>query len=146
MGGTGYVIIRSGALGAYVAKRGVEGFWVDAFWQDRDQGKVVDVTGMPLRSTIPTFIILPRVGAGNAFLGGLSAGLLLADGDMREGIVSKQPFELFFTPILAVLYASVAASFVVEQFGLPLLDTITGSWNGDEPMRRLRILQARHGA
>lgn len=42
------MIIRSGALGAYVRKQGEEGFWVDAFWQKEDQGKIVDVTGIRL--------------------------------------------------------------------------------------------------
>ncbi|KAF8524731.1 Ribokinase-like protein [Gautieria morchelliformis] len=107
-GGAGCVIIRSGALGAYMGKLGEDGLWIDAFWQDRDQGKVVDVTG-----------------AGNAFLGGLSAGLSLTDGNMEE----------------AVFYASVAASFVIEQFGLPRLDPTTGTWNCDEPMRRVRALK-----
>lgn len=43
--------------------------------------------------------------AGNAFLGGYVAGLSLSGGD---------PYE-------AALYATVSASFVVEQFGLPSL-------------------------
>lgn len=41
--GTGWVIIRSGGLGAYVASRGRKGEWIEAFW--KDQSKVVDVTG-----------------------------------------------------------------------------------------------------
>ena len=45
--GKGHVIIRSGALGAYVATRDKPGFWVDAYWADADIGKVVDVTGTP---------------------------------------------------------------------------------------------------
>ncbi|KAF8592543.1 Ribokinase-like protein [Ramaria rubella] len=111
--GKGYVIIRSGALGAYVKQRERSGVWVDAYWRETDQenGKIVDVTG-----------------AGNTFLGGLSAGLLLADGDVYE----------------AALYASVASSFAIEQFGLPRLQPETGTWNGDEPMRRLRVLRERH--
>lgn len=41
--GTGWVIIRSGGLGAYVVSRGRKGEWIEAFW--KDQSKVVDVTG-----------------------------------------------------------------------------------------------------
>jgi sugar/nucleoside kinase (ribokinase family) len=41
--GTGCVIIRSGAMGAYVATRVKGGQWVDAFWTDEE--KIVDVTG-----------------------------------------------------------------------------------------------------
>lgn len=39
------VIIRSGALGAYVATKADGGQWVDAFWTAEDSVKVVDVTG-----------------------------------------------------------------------------------------------------
>jgi len=41
------VIIRSGAMGAYVATRAKGGKWVDAFWTD-NKDKVVDVTGRSL--------------------------------------------------------------------------------------------------
>jgi len=69
-------------------------------------------------------------GAGNGFLGGLGAGLLLADGDVYK----------------AALYATVSASFIIEQEGLPHLSQ-TGEgeelWNSDSPSRRLAELQAR---
>jgi len=110
------VIIRSGAMGAYVATRAKGGKWVDAFWTD-NKDKVVDVTG-----------------AGNSFLGGLAAGLLLADGDIYE----------------ATLYATISAAFTVEQEGLPELSLTTAAsnlveeWNGDSPQRRLERLRTRH--
>jgi len=113
----GCVIIRSGAMGAYTATRIRGGQWVDAFWTDNAE-KVIDVTG-----------------AGNSFLGGLAAGLLLADGDIYE----------------ATFYATVSAAFTVEQGGLPnLSNTTTASnlveeWNGDSPQRRLEELRTRHG-
>ncbi|KAL5488120.1 hypothetical protein ACEPAI_6228 [Sanghuangporus weigelae] len=112
--GMGYVIIRSGALGAYVASRAHSGRWADAYWSVADAQKVVDVTG-----------------AGNSFLGGLSAGLLLTNGDVME----------------AVKYAAVSASFTIEQLGLPrLTKTAEGMelWNNDNPSRRLDELRARH--
>lgn len=43
--GHGSVIIRSGALGAYVMSRTTEGRWVEAFWGPNDLHRVVDVTG-----------------------------------------------------------------------------------------------------
>jgi len=45
----------------------------------------------------------------------------------------------------AVLYASVSASFVIEQEGLPLMEPDGGSWkwNGDSPQRRLSDLRNR---
>ena len=44
-GGEGAVIIRSGALGAYLKSRETQGKWIDAFWTASDFDKVVDVTG-----------------------------------------------------------------------------------------------------
>ena len=42
---SGWVIIRCGALGAYM-KRGMEkGMWVQAYWTAEDSDKIVDVTG-----------------------------------------------------------------------------------------------------
>ena len=47
----------------------------------------------------------------------------------------------------AVLYASVSASFIIEQEGLPHLELDAGSWkwNGDSPQRRLSELRQRAG-
>jgi len=113
--GGGCVIIRSGAMGAYVATREKGGRWIEAFWTDKDPHKIVDVTG-----------------AGNSFLGGLAAGLLLADQDIYK----------------AAFYATVSASFVIEQEGLPSISVAsadgTVKWNDDIPRRRLEELMARH--
>ncbi|GJE84589.1 Ribokinase-like protein [Phanerochaete sordida] len=115
--GKGAVIIRSGAMGAYILTRERGGRWVPAFWRPEDAAKIVDVTG-----------------AGNSFLGGLSAGLLLANGDVYE----------------ATLYATISPSFIIEQEGLPTLTRNIGDdgaiielWNGDTPQRRLEDLRAR---
>jgi sugar/nucleoside kinase (ribokinase family) len=62
-------IIRSGALGAYVLDAQGKGKWIEAYWKGEEVTEnIVDVTG-----------------AGNAFLGGLSAGLKLSSGDIFEG-------------------------------------------------------------
>jgi len=108
------VIIRCGAMGAYRYTCGKEGRWVEAFWTERNQERVVDVTG-----------------AGNAFLGGLSAGLHLNSGNIDQ----------------AMFYGAVSASFTVEQFGLPKLVESEGedeTWNGDLPSQRLAALMDRH--
>ncbi|GAA6060006.1 hypothetical protein JCM10212_001164 [Sporobolomyces blumeae] len=111
------VVIRSGAWGAYVLRRGRDpGFWVPAYYpyDDREaQVKVVDVTG-----------------AGNSFLGGLMAGLVLYPDDLEK----------------AVQCASVSASFIIEQFGLPLVSTDAAGvelWNGSSPSARLEQLRGR---
>ncbi|KAG6855060.1 hypothetical protein C0991_005989 [Blastosporella zonata] len=109
----GYVIIRSGELGAYVKSLSSKGQWIQAFWTAENSERIVDVTG-----------------AGNSFLGGLAAGLLLT-----EDVVQ------------ATFYASVSASFIIEQEGLPLLfqnEVGDSLWNDDVPQKRLKTLLARH--
>ncbi|KAJ6516082.1 Ribokinase-like protein [Mycena sanguinolenta] len=110
--GEGCVIIRSGSLGACVALKDQATRWVPAFWTSKDEHKVVDVTG-----------------AGNSFLGGLAAGLLLENGDVYQ----------------ATFHASVTASFVIEQAGLPTISVVNGTtlWNGDSPQIRLDELKKR---
>lgn len=66
--GSGWVVIRSGGLGAFAKSRDNAGTWIDAFWSKEESNKVVDVTG-----------------AGNSFLGGLAAGLEFGGGDVLEG-------------------------------------------------------------
>ncbi|KAG2118961.1 Ribokinase-like protein [Suillus discolor] len=113
---SGSVIIRSGALGAYVMTSDKKGRWVDAFWssaEDIDNLMVVDVTG-----------------AGNSFLGGFAAALSITNGNVYE----------------AALYASVSASFTVQQLGLPHLTVGSNGveeWNQDSPHRRLEALRQR---
>ncbi|KAF9263629.1 Ribokinase-like protein [Marasmius fiardii PR-910] len=104
------VVIRSGGLGAYVLTEKRGGKWIPAFWSDEDTKEVVDVTG-----------------AGNSFLGGLAAGLHIADGDVYE----------------ASLYGAVSASFAIQQGGLPTFSGTDGSWNQDFPARRLKVLRKR---
>lgn len=115
-GRKGWVIVRSGEMGAYVKSLASGGRWIDAFWTSSadDAGRVVDVTG-----------------AGNSFLGGLAAGLLLTNDVLK-----------------ATFYAAVSASFIVEQEGLPLLSRNKDHllWNDDFPRRRLDALVTRHGS
>jgi hypothetical protein len=109
---------------------------------------VKDVTGgewyfLLLYSCLGVGSTADPITAGNAFLGGYIAGLSHSSGD---------PYE-------AALYATVSASFVVEQMGLPVLLTPTPTataeqreqspssrserWNGDSPWNRLEALRAR---
>ncbi|EAU84575.2 hypothetical protein CC1G_00094 [Coprinopsis cinerea okayama7 len=86
---SGFIIIRSGALGAYVKSRSQEGKWIDAYWGDEDRERVVDVTGE--RRLLRLLAIEDETGsnvtsgAGNSFLGGLAAGILFSEGDVVEG-------------------------------------------------------------
>jgi len=86
---------------------------VNAYWSGpENSNNVVDVTG-----------------AGNSFLGGFAAGLILSHGDILE----------------AVLHGSVSASYIIEQLGLPNMShTINDSeelWNGDSPRDRLQKIR-----
>ncbi|CAE6522159.1 unnamed protein product [Rhizoctonia solani] len=115
--GSGHAVIRCGAMGAYTAtlEAGVaKGWWTPAYWTPANAGAVVDVTG-----------------AGNAFLGGLSAGLYLSNGDVRE----------------AILYATVSAAYTIQQLGLPRVEytdpEMIELWNGDRPQERLVLLRRR---
>jgi sugar/nucleoside kinase (ribokinase family) len=86
--GKGYVIIRCGALGACIAAREKGYKWVDAFWTAQDNGKIVDVTGLFIATAQSHWHLITEwfhKGAGNSFLGGLAAGLLLAKNDVYEG-------------------------------------------------------------
>jgi len=105
-GKPGAVIVRSGELGAYLYSPQYPGLWVPPC--ERNGNPVVDVTG-----------------AGNAFLGGLAAGLELEGGDVKE----------------AMLYASVSAGWTIEQHGLP---PVREGWEGmaRERLQRLREVAA----
>lgn len=118
-GGTGSVVIRSGELGAYIKDNRDPGVWVDAYWKQSD--RVIDVTG-----------------AGNAFLGGLAAGLSLCNGDVRRGALSFFP-QILCSIYIAAVYGTISASFTIEQHGLPSLKE--GLWNGEDPQSRLGLIK-----
>jgi len=61
--------------------------------------------------------VIDPTGGGNAFCGGFCAGWIQSGGDF----------------ITASIYGNIAASFVIEQFGLPTLEYTNGveKWNGD---------------
>jgi sugar/nucleoside kinase (ribokinase family) len=61
------IVVRAGPLGSITVSDHWQG-WVPAYWRAHEQNRVVDVTG-----------------GGNAWLGGLCAGLSLTRGDMRSG-------------------------------------------------------------
>lgn len=115
-------VIRAGARGCVYALPGDDKvYWCPAYWTDQKQ--VVDVTG-----------------AGNSFLGGLTAALDEGN-DMHEGGFSQSKL----TP--AVIWATVAASFIVQQDGLPTMTTVHGRefWNGEFAWTRVEKLKKRIG-
>lgn len=103
------VVIRAGSRGCYIANENpalghCQKQWMPAYWTAEEVDQVRGTTG-----------------AGNSFLGGLCAGILL-----------ESPLDIF----RAAMYGSVSASFVVQQTGLPVLG-MDGKWNGEEPGDRL---------
>lgn len=47
---SGWVIIRCGALGAYMRSEMKKGMWVQAYWTAQDDDKIVDVTGWSFKA------------------------------------------------------------------------------------------------
>lgn len=117
--GSGAVVVRTGKRGCYVAE-GPRDTTLPAYYTPvNDVGenspsseKVVDPTG-----------------GGNAFLGGFCVAL--ARGCQIEDLSIVET---------AAVYGSVAASFAIEQVGMPNLsssDDGTELWNGDSAFARL---------
>lgn len=126
--GRGAVVVRAGKDGCLVATRGTSSSdysmrWVPAFHQrsevDEGIGKIVDPTG-----------------GGNAFLGGLAVGLARLVGQRGH-------LDLV---VEAALWGSVAASFAIEQIGMPTLERREHgeeTWNGDSADLRVQLLKDR---
>ena len=61
-------------------------------------------------------------------------------------MVYRSPVDNILLFFLAVLYATVSASYTIEQEGLPILSRTSDDeerWNGDSPRDRLELLRAR---
>ena len=78
--------------------------------------------------------VVDPTGGGNGFLGGFAVGLVRNDGDIVE----------------AARWGSVAASFCIEQVGVPALETIVSTatctdelWNGESVADRLKEYRER---
>jgi sugar/nucleoside kinase (ribokinase family) len=115
-GGKGAVVVRAGKDGCYGAI--LENGNPRDFWLPpfhQDSRKVVDPTG-----------------GGNGFLGGFAIGFVRSSNQGVRRVVE------------AAVYGSVAASFCIEQVGVPVLEKLeaaTETWNGDEVLKRLNEFQ-----
>ena len=122
---SGTVIIRAGEAGCLVASTQRPFAWLPPFYKHLTEEGVNDQDG-PQESKV-----IDPTGAGNAFLGAFTIGLL------KTG-----------NPMEAACYGNVGASFALEQTGLPNLDisdTGVELWNGVEVESRLRTYRLRHG-
>ncbi|CAG8084966.1 unnamed protein product [Penicillium nalgiovense] len=113
--GKGAIVIRAGENGCFVQSC-TTSRWLPPFYK-ADIGEE-----QPAKVVDPT-------GAGNAFLGGYAIGYLQRKGDILE----------------AACYGSVAASFALEQVGMPERSNEGGEelWNGESVVRRLQEYRAR---
>jgi sugar/nucleoside kinase (ribokinase family) len=115
--GTGAVVVRAGENGCFVLC-GLISQWLPPFYTTEM------IEGQDSKVIDPT-------GAGNAFLGAFSIGYLQTGGDIIE----------------AACYGSVAASFALEQVGMPEKSNegYEELWNGVSVLRRLHKYRARLG-
>lgn len=107
--GEGTIVVRAGELGCFVRSRAQETRWFPPYHA-------------PAVPTASDRVVDPT-GAGNAFLGAYSIGLL-ETGNILE----------------ATCYGVVGASFALEQVGLPKLNTLDSGrevWNGVDVRSRL---------
>ncbi|KAI9765546.1 MAG: hypothetical protein M1835_007361 [Candelina submexicana] len=117
--GNGAIVVRAGKAGCYL--RTIDkSKWFPAYHQPFSEGessKVVDPTG-----------------GGNGFLGGFAIGLVR--GGPALGLQNLET---------AAIWGSVAASFAIEQVGMPRLDQDAGgeTWNGTRVQERLHAYEER---
>ncbi|KAI9799572.1 MAG: hypothetical protein M1825_004498 [Sarcosagium campestre] len=112
--GAGAVVVRAGKNGCFIATRRMSK-WLPTFHKTDSSidssPKVVDPTG-----------------AGNTFLGGLAVRLVRREEQSLEEALEE-----------AAIWGSVAASFAIEQIGMPQLTLHSGDekWNGVRVKDRL---------
>ncbi|KAL8929221.1 MAG: hypothetical protein Q9208_001304 [Pyrenodesmia sp. 3 TL-2023] len=111
------LVVRLGEKGCFIAQHN-RCMSLPAYHEHNAASQVVDPTG-----------------GGNTFLGGFCIGLLQSAGASRT-----EKFEE------AALYGAVAASFAIEQVGVPVLERLASNeelWNGDNVERRLKMFRER---
>jgi len=113
----GAVIVRTGREGCYVATHSLTERFPAYYKPSKDA------------QAGPNVHVVDPTGGGNAFLGGLAVGLVrTGSGPSLENVST------------AAAFASVAASFAIEQVGMPTLTRVSdGSelWNGVSVAERL---------
>ncbi len=115
----GAVAVRAGKTGCYLRMLD-KSRWLPAYHRppsDGESSKVIDPTG-----------------GGNAYLGGFAVGLVR--GEHAPGLQNLK---------IAAIWGSVAASFAIEQVGMPRLvqDARGETWNGTQVQERLREYEER---
>lgn len=115
----GTLIVRAGDQGCFV-KSHIEQKWLPAYYAPQDNAAV----------TACATKVVDTTGAGNTFLGALTVSLQMRLDDT----------------IFAACAGNVAASFAVEQVGVPTLSSSeagTELWNGADVSARFQVYRAR---
>ncbi|RAK98662.1 pfkB family carbohydrate kinase [Aspergillus ibericus CBS 121593] len=139
--GNGHLVIRAGKDGSYSYSR-TQRIWLPAYHQPSPSGAsaVVDPTG-----------------AGNSFLGALTQGMTsagrepanLVESVLADSTAWQQAVKTdarYNHVLTALIFATVAASFVVEQIGVPRMSTDSDGrelWNETEFTERVRLYTQR---
>lgn len=122
------VVVRLGERGCYVAQL-TRHIFLPPYHRPRNDVDESEQHAWTERVADPT-------GGGNAFLGGYCIGLLI-----EPNYLCLTEFEM------AALYGSVAASFVIEQFGMPKLSIRESDgqelWNGESAHDRMNKYERR---
>ncbi|KAL4915547.1 pfkB family carbohydrate kinase [Aspergillus aurantiobrunneus] len=135
--GEGHLIIRAGKDGSYSYSRGLR-LWLPAYHQP---------------SASKSSPVIDPTGAGNSYLGALAQGMVSEGRDAARVIESVLGESANWRKTiaacgkhhsipLALIFATIAASFVVEQIGVPRQSTsLDGKehWNGTEFTERVRL-------
>jgi hypothetical protein len=140
--GNGALVIRAGRDGSYSYSRNQRGLWLPAYHQPdpTQRSPVVDPTG-----------------GGNSFLGALAQGMVSEGREPIQVIDSVLDSCDAWKRIIqtwgnggqvpkALICATTAAGFVVEQIGVPSVTKVADGkelWNGTEFTERLRIYTQR---
>lgn len=115
----GTLVVRAGDQGCFV-KSQAEQKWLPAYYAPQDN----------VEATTCGSKVIDTTGGGNAFLGAFTIGLLMSPDDL----------------VFAACAGNVAASFVVEQVGVPTLsfsEDGTELWNGEDVSTRFQTYRAR---
>ncbi|TGZ78512.1 Ribokinase-like protein [Ascodesmis nigricans] len=113
--GEGSVVVRAGRRGCYVH----EGSRVKGHWMP----PFYEASGCKSHS-----MVVDPTGGGNTFVGAFAVGLARGK-----------------NALTAAAMGAVAASFAIEQIGLPVLDTWANMWNGVDPLERMKTYLLRVG-
>jgi sugar/nucleoside kinase (ribokinase family) len=119
----GAIVVRCGAEGCYVQNSEVKR-WLPAYHTSEDSSHAND------DATNSSGKVVDPTGGGNGFLGGLAVGMVRSGGDIVE----------------AALWGSIAASYCIEQVGMPELTAGADNaerWNGTVVRERLEEFRKR---